>query len=51
MISPTTQDPPSREELANVEVQEPMGAYVRLDHKRQAISDIFLTRVVNDGGT
>jgi branched-chain amino acid transport system substrate-binding protein len=40
-----------QEALANVEFQNPMGANVRLDDNRQAISDIFLTRVVNDGGT
>lgn len=40
-----------QEALANIEFQNPMGANVRLDHNRQAISDIFLTRVVNDGGT
>jgi branched-chain amino acid transport system substrate-binding protein len=40
-----------QEALANVQFQNPMGANVRLDHNRQAISDIFLTRVVNDGGT
>ena len=40
-----------QEALANIEFQNPMGANVALDHNRQAISDIFLTRVVNDGGT
>jgi branched-chain amino acid transport system substrate-binding protein len=40
-----------QEALANLEFQNPMGANVRLDENRQAISDIFLTRVVNDDGT
>ena len=40
-----------QEALANVEFTNPMGANVRLDDNRQAISDIFLTRIVNDGGT
>jgi branched-chain amino acid transport system substrate-binding protein len=37
--------------LASVEFQNPMGANVSLDANRQAISDIFLTRIVDDGGT
>ncbi|HEV7437931.1 MAG TPA: ABC transporter substrate-binding protein [Pseudorhizobium sp.] len=37
--------------LANVEFKNPMGANVRLDDNRQAISDIYLTRIVDDGGT
>lgn len=40
-----------QEALANVEFQNPMGADVKLDENRQAISDIFLTRIVDDGGT
>ena len=40
-----------QEALAKVEFKNPMGANVRLDENRQAISDIFLTRIVNDGGT
>ena len=40
-----------QEALANLEFTNPMGANVRLDDNRQAISDIFLTRVVNDGDT
>jgi branched-chain amino acid transport system substrate-binding protein len=40
-----------QEALANLEFQNPMGATVRLDDNRQAISDIFLTRIVDDGGT
>jgi branched-chain amino acid transport system substrate-binding protein len=40
-----------QEALANLEFTNPMGANVRLDDNRQAISDIFLTRVVNDNGT
>jgi branched-chain amino acid transport system substrate-binding protein len=40
-----------QEALANLEFQNPMGANVRLDENRQAISDIFLTRIVDDGGT
>lgn len=37
--------------LASIEFTAPTGANVRLDENRQAISDIFLTRIVNDGGT
>ncbi|MDD7971639.1 ABC transporter substrate-binding protein [Roseinatronobacter alkalisoli] len=37
--------------LASIEFTAPTGANVRLDGNRQAISDIFLTRIVNDGGT
>ena len=37
--------------LAAAEFTAPTGANVALDHNRQAISDIFLTRIVNDGGT
>lgn len=37
--------------LAEIEFTAPTGANVRLDSNRQAISDIFLTRIVNDGGT
>ena len=37
--------------LANLEFTAPTGANVRLDDNRQAISDIFLTRIVNDDGT
>lgn len=40
-----------QEALANLEFKNPMGANVRLDENRQAISDIFLTRIVDDGGT
>jgi branched-chain amino acid transport system substrate-binding protein len=40
-----------QEALANVEFKNPMGADVKLDENRQAISDIFLTRIVDDGGT
>lgn len=40
-----------QEALRNVEFTNPMGASVRLDDNRQAISDIFLTRIVNDNGT
>ncbi len=37
--------------LASLEFTAPTGANVRLDDNRQAISDIFLTRIVNDDGT
>ncbi|MGL4413410.1 ABC transporter substrate-binding protein [Roseinatronobacter monicus] len=37
--------------LASIEFTAPTGANVRLDDNRQAISDIFLTRIVNDDGT
>lgn len=40
-----------QEALASIEFTAPTGANVRLDENRQAISDIFLTRIVNDGGT
>lgn len=36
--------------LAKAEFTNPTGASVKLDGNRQAISDIFLTRIVNDGG-
>ncbi|MFN3276069.1 MAG: ABC transporter substrate-binding protein [Paracoccus sp. (in: a-proteobacteria)] len=37
--------------LADLEFTNPMGATVRLDENRQAVSDIFLTRVVDQDGT
>ncbi len=37
--------------LASLEFTAPTGANVRLDDNRKAISDIFLTRIVNDDGT
>lgn len=40
-----------QEALAGIEFKNPMGANVALDDNRQAVSDIFLTRIVNDGGT
>lgn len=40
-----------QEALANLEFTNPMGATVKLDDNRQAISDIFLTRIVSQDGT
>ena len=36
--------------LAAVEFQNPMGATVRLDHNRQAISDVFMNRIEERDG-
>ncbi|MGU3576693.1 ABC transporter substrate-binding protein [Brucellaceae bacterium C25G] len=40
-----------QEALAKVEFTTPTGAKVKLDDNRQAISDIFLTKIVDDNGT
>ncbi|SED65213.1 ABC transporter substrate-binding protein [Rhodobacter sp. 24-YEA-8] len=40
-----------QEALAKVEFVNPVGAKVSLDANRQAISDIFLTEIINDDGT
>lgn len=40
-----------QEALSKVEFTTPTGATVRLDENRQAISDIFLTKIVDDKGT
>lgn len=40
-----------QEALSKVSFKNPMGANVSLDHNRQAISDIYLTRIVDDNGT
>lgn len=39
-----------QEALANLEFQNPMGANVRLDGNRQAISDIFMNRIEERDG-
>lgn len=40
-----------QEALSKVSFKNPMGANVTLDHNRQAISDIYLTKIVDDNGT